>query len=157
MSDKITIAGLQEFVHYLEDETGEMSYPENLDFSLEDVIKLALDQHEEIASLRAQLAERDAILAECESIREAVMLLISEFEVGEISATEFEEEVRWQVDLLSNLPTTAQANAKIIAAEEEQERALYISGTDAELRQHYLEACYRTDQAVREKKDSSGG
>jgi hypothetical protein len=105
---------------------------------------------DEIERLRTQLAERDAALA-------AQKLLLSKYGRHSYSC----EEIRGIADgrcscgldeALASLPADAKANAKIIKAAEEQERARdsWVDISSADL---YLNACTATNQAVREKKE----
>ncbi len=115
------------------------------------LLEFCVSQHEELTSLRAQLAERDAALSEC----------VKAFRYVLNTPQTDPDWIRnvWGVcyRAKASLHATAQANAKIIEAAEEQELASSKMGNEfgcgfgAQI--SLSEACERTNQAVREKKE----
>ncbi len=111
--------------------------------------------HEELTRLRAQLAERDAMLADAADCIESWGAYAGEYFQKK---HDLAGDIRKFREFAKIADATAQANAKIIAAAEEQERAHSIAENCASFDDEFesaefAEACIKTVMAVREKKE----
>jgi hypothetical protein len=159
MSDKITIEEVREFFKETCDRFPDSRSDTTIRGSrnlltLEQgakVASFAIKQHEELTRLRAQLQERDAQLAECikgfEKIDTVLLSLAGQQRTTKVKS-ELKDIENICTEIRSSLPATAQANAKIILAAEEQEREFNAPNGVGE----YILACSNTNQAVRDKK-----
>jgi hypothetical protein len=144
MSDKITIEDIIEFFEQDQKSIEAWSFTD----------EGAKQAVEELTRLRAQLAERDAMLAGCVRALEAIALppdTLPSARDNPRMVDNFWYPRSLAREILASLPATTKANAKIIEEAEEQQHIFscipYTSPED------YDEACRRTNEAVRAKRE----
>ena len=159
MSDKITIEEVREYLHMHDRSWPDLRtegivrgtrYLTTLECNSAKVADLALEQHEELAHLRAQLAERDSMLSDAHVSSCALASELMNIATAKPAEWDDPTDFRaWAQNrsryALEQLPATAKANAKIIAVAEEHYHNLIVDGVN-----HC--GCVLC-QAVREKKE----